>query len=280
MTASILISQDLSCAGQVSMTVALPLLGALGFRPTILPTALLSTHTGGLGANTYLDLSSEMTKIITHWETLPLSFSAIYLGYLGNKAVDVLLKERLRIGTAKSLWLIDPVMGDHGRLYRGFTAAYVTKMRKLAAHASLLTPNVTEAQLLLGQTCTSGTISNAQAHSIVGALKQKFTASAILLTGVQLNNGQIGVFGSDAISREIWELQRKKLPGSYFGTGDLFASILLATLLKKKKLKTAATSAMDFVSACIENAQTEKNRDPRFGLDYSQQLSVLLKQLT
>lgn len=240
MTASILISQDLSCAGQVSMTVALPLLGALGgFRPTILPTALLSTHTGGLGANTYLDLSSEMTKIIAHWETLPpLSFSAIYLGYLGNKAVDVLLKERLRIGTAKSLWLIDPVMGDHGRLYRGFTAAYVTKMRKLAAHASLLTPNVTEAQLLLGQTCTSGTISNAQAHSIVGALKQKFTASAILLTGVQLNNGQIGVLALTLFPGKYGNSNAKNSLAVILAPGGIFLQVFFwRRCLRKKSLK-------------------------------------------
>lgn len=131
MKKSILISQDLSCVGQVSMGVALPILGALGFNPSVLPTALLSTHTGGFGKNTYLDLSAEIGKIISHWQTLPITFSAIYLGYLGVKPLSTIITEIDKIAT-NSFLLLDPVMGDHGKLYSGFDSTYVDNMKILA----------------------------------------------------------------------------------------------------------------------------------------------------
>ncbi|KRL05833.1 pyridoxamine kinase [Liquorilactobacillus oeni] len=278
MTVSILISQDLSCAGQVSMTVALPILGALGLSPTVLPTALLSTHTGGFGENTYYDLSSEMEKIIEHWKTLPLSFSAIYLGYLGAKPLDVLFKHLPALAD-NAFCLIDPVMGDHGKLYRGFNLKYVAKMRRLITHASLITPNVTEAQLLLGKNCTSVFISRSEVEDLLISLKKTFSVPRVLLTGVQFEAGSIGVWGYDDISREIWHVQSKKLSGHYFGTGDLFASVLLGALLKKRNLQSATKLAMGFVSACIEHSLADEQYDPHFGPDYSQQLPLLLKQL-
>ena len=124
MRADVLISQDLSCAGQVSMSCALPLFGAVNLKPTVLPTAVLSTHTGGFGNNTYLDLADEMIRILQHWQTLDLKFSAVYLGYLGANALDVLQTDLNLVTDAKTRLLVDPVMGDHGRLYRGFDIKY------------------------------------------------------------------------------------------------------------------------------------------------------------
>ena len=116
MQPNVLISQDLSCMGQVSLSVALPLLGACGLSPSVLPTALLSTHTGGFEANTYLDLADEMTAILQHWQTLDTKFDAVYLGYLGKKPLEVLLQQLACVCTPDCLYLIDPAMADHGKL--------------------------------------------------------------------------------------------------------------------------------------------------------------------
>ncbi|MFT9096935.1 pyridoxamine kinase [Liquorilactobacillus sp.] len=278
MEKTILISQDLSCAGQVSMAVALPILGALGFSPTILPTAILSTHTGGFGNNTYLDLSSEMEKIIAHWETIPLSFSAIYLGYLGNKPLDILLNNIDSLAT-NSFLLLDPVMGDHGKLYRGFNSNYVHQMQHLVQKANLITPNVTEAQLLLGKECTTNTLSSAAALKLATELNKKYKNKQILLTGVPKTDEKIGIVGIDNISQEIWQLETPKIGSSFFGTGDIFASVLLGALLRDNTLKAATKIAMDFISNTIQKNMQFNCYNSRFGLDYSLELPVLLKQL-
>ncbi|MDC7952514.1 pyridoxamine kinase [Liquorilactobacillus mali] len=278
MKKSILISQDLSCAGQVSMSVALPILGALGFSPTVLPTAILSTHTGGFGKNTYLDLSSEMEKIIAHWETVPLSFSAVYLGYLGKKPLDILLSNIDELAT-DSFLLLDPVMGDHGNLYRGFDLDYVHQMQHLVQKADLITPNVTEAQLLLDKECTTGALPSTAALNLVTELNEKYKNKQILLTGIPKTNGKIGIVGIDTISQEIWQLETAKIGLSFFGTGDIFASVLLGALLHGDTLKAAARMAMQFISNTIEKNMQFNRYDSRFGLDYSLELPVLLKQL-
>ncbi|WP_281165398.1 pyridoxamine kinase [Liquorilactobacillus sicerae] len=273
-----LIVEDLSCAGQVSLTSALPILGAAGCQPTVLPTALLSTHTGGFGNNTYLDLSNEMVKIIQHWQTIPLTFSNVLLGYLGRQPAKIILNCLPLISTKNSFILLDPVMADNGQLYRGFDLNYVSQIRKLASQANLLTPNVTEAELLLGQTPTNGSITLTAAQNLLRDLKNVFPTTAIVLTGVTLKN-QIAVLGLENFSREIWQVTATKKPGNFFGTGDLFASLLLAYLIHHYDLLTAVKLSMNFILKNISAFEIKKTFDQRFGLDYSSQLPVLLKQL-
>lgn len=147
MKEKLLISQDLSCLGQVSLSVALPILGACGYQPDVLPTAILSTHTGGFGDNTFLNLSSEMSKIIAHWQDQKIDFENLYLGYLGKEAIDFWIDHISNFKVSKVL--LDPAMADSGKLYRGLNLDYVAKMRVLANFATILTPNLTEACLLL-----------------------------------------------------------------------------------------------------------------------------------
>lgn len=276
----LLIIQDLSCAGQVSLSSALPILGAAGYQPTVLPTALLSTHTGGFGENTFLDLSSELTKIINHWSTIPLTFSNVYLGYLGQSAISVILNQLKQVLTAESAILLDPVMGDHGKLYQGFNQDYPAQVCQLAKHAALLTPNLTEAELLLQRPLSSGTVTISYAQQLMVDLQKKFKHSAILITGVNLSQQKIAVLGSEGISREIWQLTTPKLPGNYFGTGDLFASAITAAVLKKVPLKKATQIAMNFVADNLKQCELVFPKiDSRLGLDYSDGLPLLLKQL-
>lgn len=279
MATNVLVVQDLSCVGQVSMGVALPLLGAAGLRPNILPTALLSTHTGGFGANTYLDLSNEVVKIIDHWESLGLKFSAAYLGYLGQRPLNTILRYFDKLVAPQSFNLIDPVMGDNGSLYHGFDDNYVKGMRKLIVKASLITPNVTEAALLLGNEPPKHPLTLTKAHALLKELRHRFDIQQAILTGVHLTNGQVAVLGYDEISQEIWDQQRPKLPGSYFGTGDIFASVLFIMLVHGASLKGAVKKSMEFVSKSIQSSLAIPEFDNRYGVDYASHLPQLLKEI-
>ena len=274
MQADVLIIQDLSCVGQVSMSVALPLLAAANLRPDVLPTALLSTHTGGFGENTYLDLSSEMSHILQHWQKLQLSFSAVYLGYLGARPLDVILSSLSVLKTPETLFLVVSVMADHGKLYRGFDMDYVAEMRKLVHHATIATPNLTEAQLLLDEALTTSPLAIAEATQLLVRFATKFKLETAILTGIDCGD-KIAVIGYEM--GKTWILTRPKLAGNYFGTGDLFASAFLAGIMKGEAVKAAADLAMEFIFQAIKLTPTP--RDQRFGVDYARALPYLLEKL-
>ncbi|MFQ7321776.1 MAG: pyridoxal kinase, partial [Lactobacillus delbrueckii] len=179
---SVLISQDLSCVGQVSLAVALPVLGASGLQTAALPTAILSTHTGGFGENTFLDLSASLPDIWAHWDKENISFDAIYLGYLGQAASRVWEKGLEEYSRQGKLILLDPAMADHGRLYRGFDDSYVVQMQLLARQATILTPNLTEALLLLNEPVDFTEVDSHRACVCPQRLAQKFALSQVVLT--------------------------------------------------------------------------------------------------
>ncbi|MGQ5708764.1 pyridoxamine kinase [Lactobacillus sp. PSON] len=268
---SVLISQDLSCVGQVSSEVALPILAACGYQVGLLPTAILSTHTGGFGNNTYLDLSEEMKKITNHWHDAGIDFSAIYLGYLGGGAIDFWLNE-LEVVDNQFI-LIDPVMGDHGKLYSGMNNEYVEKMRQLVKQATILTPNLTEAMYLLNKKISLDNVDLAQARELAEELIEKFALSKVIITGIPLNN-KIGIVGVE--DKRAWSILEDKLSGSFFGTGDMFASSFLAGVLAKKGLKESAQIAGEFVKIAIKN--TPNDQDRRFGPNYAAGLSYLMEE--
>ncbi|TSO25490.1 pyridoxamine kinase [Lactobacillus sp. LL6] len=269
---NILISQDLSCVGQVSSEVALPILAACGYQTNLLPTALLSTHTGGFGNNTYLDLSEEMKKITHHWHEAGINFSAVYLGYLGGQAIDFWLNE-LEIMDPK-LVLIDPVMGDHGKLYKGMNENYVRKMRQLVTKATILTPNLTEAMYLLDKKVNLDNVDILLAKNVAIQVAERFGLSKVVITGIPLKN-KIGIVGFD--NGKTWEILEDKLPGSFFGTGDIFASSFLAEILADKNLKEAAQIAGKFVKIAIKN--TSDSQDKRFGPNYAAGLNWLMENI-
>lgn len=266
----VLISQDLSCAGQVSSSVALPILGASGARPTILPTALLSTHTG-FKDNTYLDLSNEMLKIMDHWQKIDLSFDAIYLGYLGKDALDVWLKNIERVKNAEQVVLIDPAMADHGKMYRGLDEQYVEKMRQLASKATILTPNITEAAFLLGENLPENSLKRAQ--ELAEKLSHKFAITNVIITGITLSKDKIGEVG--ITEGKSWSLVQEKMPGNFFGTGDMFASAFLAAVMHGKDLEKSCAIAAEFVRLAIVNT----DQSPLFGPNYAAGLPWLLNEL-
>ena len=271
---SVLISQDLSCVGQVSMSVALSILGASGLTTAALPTALLSTHTGGFGDNTFLDLSSELPKIWQHWQTERISFDAVYLGYLGQAASRAWESGLSDFAKQGKLILLDPAMADHGRFYRGFDESYVLQMQRLAKRATILTPNLTEALLLLGEAPDSSVDAH-RACVLTQRLAQKFALSKVVLTGVNLPDNRIANFGLTR-GGQVWENVQDRLPYKYFGTGDLFASVLLAGLMHDFDLQKAADVAGQFVAKAIQ--ATSPMQDQHFGPNYAAALPWLLDQ--
>ena len=271
MNEKLLISQDLSCLGQVSLSVALPILGACVYQPDILLTAILSTHTGGFGDNTFLNLDSEMSKIVTHWQEQNIYFENLYLGYLGKGAIDFWLQHISDFKDSKVLF--DPAMADSGKLYRGLDADYVTKMRMLANFATILTPNLTEVCLLLDKKYRNFSINEIKELSL--ELKKKFNLNEALITGISMQDKIkiVGVSSSD----KTFVIENDRVERSFFGTGDMFASSLLAAILAGYSLKDSSQIAATFVKMAIK--ATDLTQDKRLGPNYAGALSWLMKKV-
>lgn len=276
MTKNILISQDLSCVGQVSLEVALPIIASCGLRASVLPTAILSTHTGGFGNNTFLDLSAEMKKIVKHWQEINIAFDTIYLGYLGSNALDFWNENIKNFISSKQAILLDPAMADHGKLYRGLDENYVQRMQVLVRKVTILTPNMTEAQFLLDeQPSINDVFTIDQATNLVKQLMERYQVDHIVLTGIPLADNQIGMVGMSH-DQLPWSIMKTKLPGSYFGTGDMFASAFLSALMTNHDLKKSTQIAAEFIEQAILN--TDPKQDSRFGPNYASALPWLIKQ--
>lgn len=233
---------DLSCFGRCALTVVLPTLAAMGVQPVPLPTALLSTHTGGFTDLYFDDLTPEMEKISAHWQTLGLDFDAIYTGFLGSAAqIGVVERFIADFRGGDTLVLIDPVMGDDGVLYSTYTPDMVGRVRELCAHADLITPNLTEACFLCGlpyrdTTAMSAREAEAWAAEVLGRLRG-LGARAVVLTGLP-HGSEISAAG--AVGDARFFCTHPRIPAGYPGTGDLFASVLLGRLLAAGEM-TAAT---------------------------------------
>ncbi len=270
-----IISQDLSGVGQVSMGVALPIVAALNIEPCTLPTAILSTHTA-FAENTFTDLSASMAPTLAHWQQLQLNPAGVYLGYLGARALPVWRTWLPTLSTAR-VRLVDPVMGDGGRLYRGFTDAYVTEMRALVRDATVMTPNVTEAALLLGQTPTQAPLTTTQLRQMVRELVATFHVD-VVITGTPLADGTLGTAGMTRTDTAVFVLQQPHRPGTYYGTGDIFASVLVSGLLLGQSLRKTSKIALTFIDQAIQRTLSS-GADSRYGVQYAPGLPALIAQL-
>ena len=174
----VLCIHDLSGAGRCSLAVILPVLAVMGVQPVALPTMLLSTHTGGLGAPARLDCEAYGHAALAHYRELGLAFDCIYTGYLGSEALVDLAAEAFRLWP-DALKVVDPVMADGGRPYSGFAPSVIDKVRDLCRQASLILPNLTEARLLLGlDPALPDVISDSEALDLAGRLTGLFSSCA------------------------------------------------------------------------------------------------------
>lgn len=243
---------DMSGFGRCSMTVALPVLAAMGCQCCPMPTAYLSAHTGFPATDraVFLDMTRELPSVATHWGELGVELDAIYSGFLGSaEQITCLLDFISQFRREGTLMLVDPVMGDHGHPYRTCTPDLCARMDALAAGADVITPNLTEAALLLGEAYQEkpdrATVRSWLERLSLGGMR------SVVLTGVSTAPGEIGAACIERGSGKISVAMGTREAGSFPGTGDLFASVLLGALLRGEGLQAATAEAVDFVQKCV-----------------------------
>ena len=271
----ILTIQDISCVGQCSLTVALPILSACGMETCILPSAVLSTHTAGFSGFTFRDLTDDMPAIQEHWKKENIKFKAIYTGYLGSIKQIGYVRDILKtMGTNDCVRIVDPAMADNGQLYSIFNQDYVEAMKVLCKEADILVPNITEACFLTDEeykeTYDEGYICN-----LVEKLKA-LGAKTVVLTGVSYESGKTGVVVYENGKMEYYK--HDKIAKGSHGTGDIYASAFVGALMNDKSVYEAAKIAADYTVKCIIN--TQGDADHWYGAKFETALGDLMKMLT
>ena len=266
--------QDISCLGKCSLTIALPVISALGVETVILPTAVLSTHT--MFKNfTCKDLSDQIKPITEHWRNEGVTFDAIYTGYLGTAEEIDEMKEVFKTFRSEGNFVfVDPVMADNGKLYPAFDLAYAKKNAELCAAADIIVPNITEAAFLTGSEYREE-----YGEDYIKDLLKKLSQicpGICVLTGVSLSNGMTGLMGYDGKTKEYYTYQNRRINASYHGTGDLFSSVFVGSMLKGKDWRIAAKTAADYTAHTIE-VTLQNPKKPWYGVDFEATLPDLIK---
>jgi len=265
--------QDISCVGKCSLTVALPIISAAGVEAGVLPTAVLSTHTA-FPKFTFKDLTDEITPIKNTLEELEIDFDAIYTGYLGS-FLQIELVENF-IDTFKkndTFVLIDPVMADNGKLYSGFTPEFAARMAKLCAKADLVLPNLTEASFML-DIPYNPEYDEAYIKDILKKLTGLGCPRAAL-TGISFEADKIGVYSYDSVTDSYFYYANEKLPVSYHGTGDTYASAALGAIMRNISVEESLAIAVDFTLECMK--KTEADPTHRFyGVNFESALGYYI----
>ena len=270
---------DISGLGKCSLTAALPVLSAAGVSVGVLPTAVLSTQTGGLNNYTYRDLTPDLRGIMAHWRSIGIKFDAIYSGFLGSfEQADIVLDFATKFKSENAVFLCDPAMADNGELYNTFDDSFVDQMKKLCSMADIITPNVTEATLMLGREYIKPPYTVEYIEQLIFDLSDSLYVNNIVLTGVELSDNQIGAAAYNSKTGKISYSLRKKIEGMFHSTGDLFASSLLGAILNDFDISKACEIAIDFTVSSITKT-VEIGGDSRFGLCFEKCLPEYMKKL-
>ena len=267
----ILTIQDISCVGQCSMTVALPILSACGHEVCILPTALLSTHTGGFGKPSVVHFDDVLDSMWKHWQENGITFDAILVGYLGSvSAVETAGKIIDTMLAPDGISIVDPAMADHGKRYSGLSEEYAAAMMCLCRRADIIIPNITEAAMMAGvgyeETLT---------EDYVNRLLEKLEHPKVVLTGVGFEEDSTGVMVKDGDA--CFHYTHPKIGKSYHGTGDMFAACFTGALMKEKTMAEAVKIAADFTCKAISN--TAENPAHWYGVKFETALPELIRML-
>ncbi|MDR2683071.1 MAG: pyridoxamine kinase [Dysgonamonadaceae bacterium] len=269
---------DISGFGKCSLTVALPILSAAGIETSVLPTAVLSTHTGGFTGFTYRDLTDDIAPITAHWQSLGIRFDAIYTGFLGSfEQLDLVTRFFDTFKTRDTTILVDPVMADNGELYKIFSPEFALGMRKLCEKADIIIPNLTEAALLVGEKYNPGPYTEAYIEDLLNKLSA-LGPKQIVLTGVFFDDDTLGAATYDADTGQTAYAFEKRIPGYYHGTGDVFGSALLSALMNDSGLHESAATAVRFTTSAIRKTAAA-GTDIRFGVNFEQSIPEFLKDL-
>lgn len=270
----VLTIQDISCVGQCSLTVALPIISACGIETCPLPSAVLSTHTGGFTGYTFRDLTDDMPLIREHWINEKIKFDAIYTGYLGStKQIDIVKTFFDTCAGEGALKIVDPAMADNGKLYYGFDMAFVEQMKSLCAMADYVVPNITEAAMLTGMEFKTEYDEN-YVNELVDKLLA-LGAKAVILTGVSYNADKTGVLVCENGEKKYYE--HEKVSRGCHGTGDIYASAFVGSMMRGKSAYAAAKIAADYTVDCIKT--TLEDPDHWYGARFEPSLSKLIEML-
>ena len=270
----VLAINDISCIGKCSLSVTLPILSACGITCDVLPTALLSTHTGGFTGYTFRDLTSDIDGILAHWKTLGIQFDVVYSGYLGSET-QIQIVENIKRDFLKQngIFVVDPVMGDSGKLYDGFNEAYVEKMRELCKQADYILPNLTEA-CYLSKIPYPKKGEQARVADILRNLQQ--LCKRPIVTGI-LRDKEISIcYANEECALNTYTSQN--VDGFFCGAGDVFASAFVGALCSGKSEEDAIRLSADFTNASIRRSALEVD-DKRYGLNFEKEIFTFLKNL-
>lgn len=269
--------QDISCLGKCSLTVALPIISAMGVETCVVPTAVLSTHTGGFKNFTFHDLTQEIDPISDHWANENIHFDAIYTGYLGSdEEIEIVKKIFADFGAGDTLIFVDPVMADHGKLYPAFDEAYAKHNASLCGAADIIVPNLTEACFM-----TDTEYREDYDEAYIKDLLAKLAAlgsKVVVLTGIAFGAGKNGVYGLDTVSGEYFAYENDHIDAAYHGTGDVFSSVSVGGIVRGLSYADAFALAADYTADTIR--ETLKNPDkPWYGVDFEATIPELVKML-
>lgn len=269
--------QDISCVGKCSLTVALPIISAMGVETSVIPTAVLSTHT--MFKNfTFRDLTQDIVPICEHWKNEGITFDAIYTGYLGSKEQLIIVSDMFdKFKTDNNLIIVDPVMADNGKLYPGFTEEFAKDMAKLCGKADIILPNLTEASFMLGVDYVG---SNYDRDYIKNMLVQltNLGCRKSAITGVSFEEGKVGIMGYDSLTKEYFEYYNELQPVSYHGTGDIFASAVVGALMNDFDLLNSLRIGADYVVSCIKNTMNDNN-SRWYGVNFEKSIPELIEMI-
>lgn len=262
---------DLSGFGRTSLTIAIPVLSSMGIQVCPLPTALLSTQTGGFDDYRLFDLSDEMVQIHEHWKQLEIDFDAVYTGFLGgSRQVEIVMNFFNDFADSDCLKIVDPVMGDNGETYGPFGPDMVESMKHLVRHADIITPNTTEAALLLDESYSEQMESEEVKEYLIRL--SEMGPEQVVITSVQCREAEkvSTVAAYDRRDSRFWKVDCGYIPAQYPGTGDIFASVMAGSLLQGDSLPIALDRAVQFVSLAIRTT---------FGYQIPQREGVLIERV-
>lgn len=269
--------QDISCVGKCSLTVALPIISAMGIETAVIPTAVLSTHTAFKNF-TYRDLTGDLPKIAKHWKQEKFNFDGIYTGYLGSiEQIDILKEFFKQFKTPDNFIFIDPVMADNGKLYAGFDANFVKEMKKLCKMADIIVPNLTEASYMLEKEYKE-IYSEQEIKDILIELSN-LGPKYVVLTGVSFKYNKLGVMSYNKETNEFFTYFKEKIPAKYHGTGDIFASTLVGAITNNNTLEEGLKIAVDYVWETI-NDTYKTNKKDAYGVNFETKIPYLINRIS
>ncbi len=269
---------DISGLGKCALTVALPIVSVAGIECSVIPTAVLSTHTGGFKDVYFKDLTESIMPIVEHWKKENFDFDAIYSGYLGSIAqVDLLIETINKLKQTHTKVIVDPVMGDNGKMYQILSPDFPDKMRELCRLADVITPNITEACLLLGRPYKAPPYTKEYLDKLLCDLSE-LCQGTVVLTGACRTLEEQGAAAFTKQDKKFYYATAQRISGMYHGTGDIFASVLVSALVLGRDLQTALQAAVDFTCRAIEKSQTYRE-EQWYGVNFESVLTELPKML-